>query len=256
MIDYFRLRQICLVTRDLERAIDDIQAIFGVKLAYRDPMVARYGLENAIFPFGLAFIEIVAPTGPDTAAERFLARSGGVGGYMAIFNCSDWERRGQRAEAMGAPIVQRFDMADFKGVQLHPRACRAAMIEFDHTPGEHDLRGPYHSAGPDWQTAVATDVTQGLKAIVIESPNPHELGAHWSRLIERPFVDEGEGGLIAVDLCDIRFAPAGASGREILGAVVVDTDQPERIRDEARRRGYEVDARGVRLCGVDFVLER
>ena len=101
MADYCRLRQICLVTADLTRVIADMQAIFGVKLAYQDPHVRRYGLENALFPFGLAFVEIVSPIEPDTAAGRFLERSGGVGGYMAIFNCSDPERRGRHANAMG-----------------------------------------------------------------------------------------------------------------------------------------------------------
>ena len=66
MSAYFRLRQICLVTRDMTRSVADFTEIFGVRLAYRDPMVARYGLENALFPFGLAFVEIVAPTRADT----------------------------------------------------------------------------------------------------------------------------------------------------------------------------------------------
>ena len=74
MADYCRLRQICLVAADLPRAIADMQAIFGVKLAYQDPQVRRYGLQNALFPFGLAFVEIVSPMQPDTAAGRFLER--------------------------------------------------------------------------------------------------------------------------------------------------------------------------------------
>lgn len=255
MTNYLRLRQICLATHDLERAVADIQAIFDVKLAYRDPAVERYGLKNALFPFGLAFLEVVAPTAPDTAAGRFLERSGGTGGYMAIFNCNDPQRRGDQAETLGVPVVHRLAAPGFEGVQLHPRACRAAMIEFDRTPGEEDLRGPYHSAGPDWTAAISTGLTQGFKAIVLESPRPHELGAHWARIVERPFVDQGQGGLIAVDMCDIRFQPAHAAGREALSAIVIATRDAARIRAEAARRGYDVDDRGVRLCGVYFTLE-
>lgn len=256
MTKYLRLRQICLVTHDLERAVADIQAIFGVRLAYRDPAVERYGLQNALFPFGLAFLEVVAPTAPGTAAGRFLERGGGAGGYMAIFNCHDPQRRGDHAEALGVPVVHRLAAPGFEGVQLHPRYCRAAMIEFDRTPGEEDLRGPYHSAGPDWTAAISTGLTQGIKAIVLESPHPHELGAHWARIVERPFVDEGEGGLIAVDMCDIRVQPAGEAGREALSAIVVATNDAERIRMEAARRGYDIDDRSLQLCGVRFVLER
>ena len=101
MADYFRLRQICLVANDLPPVIGDMEAIFGVKLAYQDPHVRQYGLENALFPFGLAFVEVVSPVEAETAAGRFLERSNGVGGYMAIFNCSDPERRGRHANALG-----------------------------------------------------------------------------------------------------------------------------------------------------------
>jgi catechol 2,3-dioxygenase-like lactoylglutathione lyase family enzyme len=251
MSAYFRLRQICLVTRDMTRSVADFTEIFGVRLAYRDPMVARYGLENALFPFGLAFVEIVAPTRADTAAGRFLDRTGGQGGYMAIFSCDDWARRAARAEALGVPVVQRFDMPDFQGVQLHPRACRAAMIEFDHTPGGQDIRGPYHSAGPDWLAAVKTDVTRGLKEIVLESPDPHDLGAHWARLLEAPYAEQGDGGRIDVETCGVRFAPA-RDGRESLAAVVVEAARPQAILDAAARRGCAVDDAGFTLCGVRF----
>ena len=76
MADYFRLRQICLVANDLPRVIGDMEAIFGVKLAYQDPHVRKYGLENALFPFGLAFVD---PPYGRGLAERALtsARAGG-----------------------------------------------------------------------------------------------------------------------------------------------------------------------------------
>jgi len=53
-----------------------MEAIFGVKLAYQDPHVRKYGLENALFPFGLAFVD---PPYGRGLAERALtsARAGG-----------------------------------------------------------------------------------------------------------------------------------------------------------------------------------
>ena len=76
MADYFRLRQICLVANDLPRVIGDMEAIFGVKLAYQDPHVRQYGLENALFPFGLAFVEVVSPVEANMAAGRSGSRAG------------------------------------------------------------------------------------------------------------------------------------------------------------------------------------
>ncbi|OYU99157.1 MAG: hypothetical protein CFE45_13940 [Burkholderiales bacterium PBB5] len=86
---YLRLRQICLVAPQLAPAVATVEAVLGLPVCYRDPNVAKFGLENALFALGSSFLEIVAPLPgvADTAAERFIARSGGQGGYMLIF---DW----------------------------------------------------------------------------------------------------------------------------------------------------------------------
>jgi Glyoxalase-like domain len=257
MTDYLRLRQICLVASDLPRVIADMQAIFGVKLAYQDPHVRRYGLENALFPFGLAFIEVVSPLEANTAAGRFLERSGGVGGYMAIFNCSDPDRRGRHANALGVRTAHTIDHAGFHAVQLHPRDCRAAMIEFDHTEGEVDLRGPYGPAGgTGWTKAIKTDVTRRLVEIVVESPDPSGLGAHWSAIIEKPFVPDGDGGgggRIAVDMTAIRFV-RGEDPRERLRTLTIEVADRPGIEQRAAQRGYPVAETGVEFCGVRFAL--
>src|SRR5262249_49343618 len=51
-----------------------MEAIFGVKLAYQDPHVRQYGLENALFPFGLAFVEVVSPVEAGRPLPRALER--------------------------------------------------------------------------------------------------------------------------------------------------------------------------------------
>ncbi len=254
MADYCRLRQICLVTADLPRAIANMQAIFGVKLAYQDPHVRRYGLQNALFPVGLAFVEIVAPMQADTAAGRFLERSGGVGGYMAIFNCSDPERRGRHANALGVRTAHTIDHPGFHAVQLHPRDCRAAMIEFDRTDGGEDLRGPYGPAGGTaWTAAIRTDVTKRLAAIVLESPDPAGLGRHWARILDMPFVADGDGGRITPDMTAIQFA-RGDGAREILRTLAIEVADRSGIETRADERGYPVSDTGVEFCGVRFKL--
>ncbi len=254
MPDYCRLRQICLVAADLPRTIADVQAIFGVKLAYQDPHVRRYGLENALFPFGLAFVEIVAPMQPDTAAGRFLERSGGIGGYMAIFNCSDPERRGLNANALGVRTAHTIEHPGFHAVQLHPRDCRVAMIEFDRTEGEEDLRGPYGPAGgTGWTDAIRTDVTNRLAAIVLESPDPLDLGRHWARILEMPFAADGDGGRIAPDMTAIQFV-RGDGAREILRTLAIEVADRNGIEQRAVERGYPVSDAGVEFCGVRFKL--
>ena len=97
MAAYLRLRQICLVAPHLEPAIADISAIMGLDVCYRDGNVAKYGLENALLPVDTILLEVVAPFQPGTAAGRFLDKTGGRGGYMAIFCCAAPDARGKQA---------------------------------------------------------------------------------------------------------------------------------------------------------------
>ena len=85
MAGYLRLLQICLVAPNLEPVIPDIAAIMGLAVCYRDGNVGKYGLENALLPVDTILLEVVAPVREGTAAGRFLGKTAGRGGYMAIF---------------------------------------------------------------------------------------------------------------------------------------------------------------------------
>ena len=147
MASYLRLRQICLVAPKLAPVISGIADIMGLKICYRDGNVAKYGLENALLPVDTILLEVVAPFQPGTAAGRFLDKTGGRGGYMAIFCCDDPDARGRHANGIGVRTANVITHAPYHGVQLHPRDCRAAFIEFNHTAGSDDILGPYPPAG-------------------------------------------------------------------------------------------------------------
>ena len=106
MAAYLRLRQICLVAPHLEPVVGDIAAIMGLEVCYRDGNVAKYGLENALLPVDTILLEVVAPFQPGTAAGRFLDKTGGRGGYMAIFCCDDPDRRGRASQGDRRPRRQ------------------------------------------------------------------------------------------------------------------------------------------------------
>ena len=99
MQPYLRLRQICLAAPHLEASSALIRALLGVEECHRDSGVAKYGLENALFPIGPdRFLEVVCPIRPGTAAGRFLTQTQGRGGYMLIFDCDDPKARAERAK--------------------------------------------------------------------------------------------------------------------------------------------------------------
>ena len=115
MAEYMRLRQICLVAPQLKPVISDISAIMGLDVCYRDGNVAKYGLENALLPVDTILLEVVAPLQPGTAAGRFLDKTGGQGGYMAIFSCDDPDERGRNAQELGVRIANVIDHAPYHG---------------------------------------------------------------------------------------------------------------------------------------------
>jgi hypothetical protein len=252
MAGYVRLRQICLVAPRLEPAISDIAGIMGLNVGYRDGNVAKYGLENALLPVDTILLEVVAPFQPGTAAGRFLDKTGGRGGYMAIFCCDDPDQRGRHANAMGVRTANVITHAPYHGVQLHPRDCRAAFIEFNHTAGSDDILGPYPPAGPDWQKSIRKDVTQALTGIEMQSPDPQGLAEHWGKIIgiaaSRNTNGEAE---LKLPNCGFRFVKGGS---DLMTGLTFKVADIANVRDAARAMGLAVTGDGFDLCGVTFYL--
>jgi hypothetical protein len=205
---FLRLRQVCLVAADLGPAATKLQAVLGLQPCYRDPNVGKYGLENVLFPVGSSFLEIVSPVKPGTAAGRFLERHGGRNGYMIILDCDDPERWQQRAGSLGIRTANTIRHDAYLGVQLHPKDTGAAMVEFNRTRGGDDPMGAYAPAGPDWQRAIRTDNARRLIAVEIEAPDPRQLSARWSELLDRTAARRDGSYEIALDAGAIRFLPA------------------------------------------------
>ena len=249
---FVRLRQICLVAPQLEPVIADIADIMGLRVCYRDGNVAKYGLVNALLPVDTILLEVVSPSREGTAAGRFLDRTAGRGGYMAIFCCDDPDAYGKRANAIGVRTANVMTHAPYHGVQLHPRDCRAAFIEFNHTDGGDDVLGPYPPAGPDWQNAIRKDVTQALVGVEMQSPDPKGLAEHWGRIVgvDVGTNDKGEAEL-KLPNADFRFVKGDS---EIMSGLTFRVGDVRAVRDAAKAKGYAVSGNEFFLGGVVFHL--
>jgi hypothetical protein len=131
-------------------------------------------------------------------------------------------------------------------VQLHPRDCRAAFIEFNHTEGSDDILGPYPPAGPDWQNFIRKDVTQALTAVEMQGPDPQGLAAHWGRIIG---VAPGGDAELKLPNATFRFV-RGAS--EIMSALEFRVADPGHALHAAKARGLAVAGNEFLLGGVTF----
>jgi hypothetical protein len=250
--DDLRLRQICLVAPHLESLIGDIADILGLEVCYRDGNVAKYGLENALLPVDTILLEVVAPFQPGTAAGRFLDKTGGRGGYMAIFCCDDPDERGEHAKKMGVRVANVIDHAPYRGVQLHPRDCRAAFIEFNHTKGSDDILGPYPPAGPNWQKWIRKDVTQALTGVEMQSPDPKDLAEHWGRILGIAATPNKRGEPeLKLPNCSLSFVK-GMS--EIMSGLTFRVGDIAAVRHAVKTKGYALSDDSFLLGGVTFHL--
>ncbi|MDE2362966.1 MAG: VOC family protein [Hyphomicrobiales bacterium] len=250
---YLRFRQVCLVAPRLEPAASDLSFVLGLEICYRDPAVGKYGLENALWPVGDQFIEIVAPIRDGTTAGRFVEKTKGHGGYMAIFDCDDPRARGAHCAAIGVNKIVDHDYGAYTGVQLHPRDCRAAMIEFNKTKGGDVDPAHYSPAGPDWTKHVRADQTRRIRAIEVETPTPLELAAHWGKILQRRVEAESDGApALHFAEADIRFVRAPDGAPECIGALVFDCVDPDAVFARARSRGYHALDGAFHLAGVNM----
>ena len=248
-----RLRQICLVVQDLTALEAHLAAVLDLHSVHQDANLSRYGLENRIFALGPRFVEVVAPIEENTAAGRFLERSEGRGGYMAIFDCEDPEQRARHAESLGVPVISRLHHESYTGRQLHPRDCRAAMIEFNHTEGGEALDGPYWPAGPDWQQGAVSSLVQRLDGIDLSTPVPEDLALHWAKILQSDAGQKQQDFRIDAGGIDVRFC-FGDDPRERLDALRVTVSDVERVLESARRRDLPTGPDYFELAGVDWRL--
>jgi hypothetical protein len=248
---WLRLRQVALVARQLAPALDDVQALFGLAVAYRDPSVVEFGLENAVMPVGHQFLEVVAPIHESTTAGRYLDRRGGDGGYMVILQCDEHAPRQQRVRELGVRTVHEHDDGAYSIMQLHPRDTGGTFLEVDEQRGGQDANGPWAPAGGHWQDAVHTDVVLGIAAVEIQTPEPERVAARWAEILEPARVDDAT---IVLDEGAIRFVPDEDGRGEGLGGVDVVTADPDRVIATAHRRDLAVDGDTVMAAGVRFRL--
>ena len=254
---YLRLRQIALVASRLEPVLTQLHDVLGIDVCFRDPGIARHGLENALLPIGPVFIEVVAPVQPNTTAGRYLERRKGDGGYMFIVDCDNVGQRRQHTKALGIRIIaenKKVDYAPVESFQLHPKDTGGAILSIGtHAAGE-DLKGGYHWAGREWQKYVKTEPVSAVLGCDIQSSDPDALAKRWSTIFERPFTVKDGTPVIDLELGFARFT-ADRDGRgEGLSAVHLKCTDQARILSAAKAQKVPVSGNAVEICGTSFVL--
>ncbi len=257
---YLRLRQICLVAKELDPVEKQIIDVLGLEVCFRDIGVAKYGLHNALFAMGGTFLEVVAPTQPNTAAGRYIERRKGDGGYMYIVDCDDLEHRREHFRKMGIRLVEDLkspaDYATGEGIHLHPRDTGGCLLSVDRHSPNPDMKGSYKWAGPDWRAHDHSRVMSEIIGAGMQSENPEALARRWSEILERPVTKAkvGEGSEIQLDNAFVRFGPLRDDRGEGMRSVHLRCKDKAHVMNAAKKAGLHTGPEHVDLCGVRFVL--
>ena len=250
-----RMRQICLVARELSPVVEVFRDVFGLEACHRDPGVGKYGLENALFSIGNGFLEVVAPVRDGTTAGRYLERRGGDGGYMVITQCGDLAPRRQRCDTLGVRVANEIRYPDYQELQLHPRDVGAAMLSFSRQQAGEPADGPWHPAASRSTSAFSTASVRSMTGAELQSDDPERLARRWSEVMELPLSRDGRSRpIIALDDAKLRFVPAtDGRGEGLAGLDLACVDKAGALV-RARARGLSTTGDVVVACGMRFYL--
>lgn len=256
-MSWLRLRQVALVAEKLQPVEEQLCEVLGVAVCYRDPGVAVFGLENALFPIGNQFLEVVAPTQSGTAGGRYLERRGGDGGYMVILQAKDHPPVRERAQQLGIRTAFERDTDDYRIMQLHPRDTGGTFLEIDDQRGPRALEedGPWHPAGPDWHMGQRLDRVLGISAAEIQADDPEALASHWGKILDlSPSKRNGDQWTLSLENATLRFVPCQDGRPEGLGGMDVRCSDRAAIMASAQQHDAVIGENLIHLCGLRIHL--
>lgn len=247
-----RLRQIALVAHDLEPVAAQLNAVFGLRVAFRDPAVAKYGLVNVVMPLGGEFLEIVQPVTADASAGRYLKRRGGDAGYMLIFQADDAVAHRTRLSGEGVRLIATLDTPRYTFTHFHPGDFDGVLVSID-TAGDgkdwNERFGHWPPAGREWQTFASPPDVLGIAGATVQAKNPQAVAQRWSHLLRA----ERGGTSLRFDGAEVNFAaPVDADGTGIVGVEIAVRD-PAAILARASSLGFAGEAGAIQIGGVSFV---
>lgn len=248
---FLRLRQICLVARDLARIEQDLAEVFGLSPSHRDPQIAAFGLHNVLMPVGTSFFEIVSPIAEGTTAGRYIDRRQGDGGYMTIFDSDDLESWRAHIASLGIREAAFLEFDGFNSIQMHPKDTGGPLLEINRTTDGAELRGAYFPAGKNWLDHVRTDRVRGISAAEIQSDNPEGLSRRWASILKRDApARTANGWQVSVDNACLRFVEALDGRGEGLGGIDLEVNDLATILAAGERRGLPIEEDMILIGGV------
>ena len=226
--------------------VSDLSQLFGLEVAFNDPGVGHFGLENAVMPLGTDFLEVVSPIEENTTAGRYLQKRGGDGGYMVIIQVDDFDKTKSLVHDNEIEIVWDTDLPEAKAIHLHPKQMGGAIVSLDWMNPKESWKW----AGPEWNKYITDDI-KGIDGVEIQANNPEEMFNRWKDILDASNINESEKK-IYLDNTWISFTDEDDRGSGI-SAFSLITDNKELLISKAKELGF-LQEDNIVIGGVKFYL--
>lgn len=234
-----RLRQAVIAAGSIEPLASRLAGELGLVEPFRDPGVAAFGLENAVFAIGDCFLEIVAPIAPATAAARQMERAGGDCGYMVLFDVRDLDGARRRAAAAGVRAVWEIELPDIAATHLHPADMHGAIVSVDRS----EPQGSWRWGGPGWTARRGIGAPGRLAGVTVAVADPAATCARWAEILG---VQAGPGEAIALGDAEVWFRACQPGAEEGIASIRLA------LAPDVRAGREEIDLGAVRIALADL----
>ena len=115
---------------DLGAARAFYERVLGLRVVHEE-VIPDQGVHELLFRLGDAFVQLVAPLGPDTPVGRFLAKRG-EGIHHVGYAVADVAGALEELRASGVEVVDQRPRIGSGGTTIafvHPKAVRGVLIE-------------------------------------------------------------------------------------------------------------------------------
>lgn len=275
---HYRVRQIALITDNVEKVAAQFTAFLGSRVVHQDPMMAKFGLMNAVLPLGGDFIEVVGWTDDNASAARFWRKHRGDAGYMVMVQSDDaifhrkrlsdiglfgieysgGEPYGAVLQPVADPEVAR-QLAEFAKIHhhthFHPRDIGGVLASIDSVPNVPDWEARFShwpAAGDQWRKG-DPGTCSGIAATHIAGGDFRVAARAWERLLGVPATYAADSATIALGRSSIHFTTS-PDGKPSLAGFDLRCADPDAAFTRARNAGIEIAAGKARIGGLRIGL--
>ena len=124
-----------IAVRDLEAAVERYRTTLGIEPVHRE-RIDSDGVEEALFKVGSSYVQLLAPTGPDTPIGKFLEKRG-EGVHHVGYRVDDVAAMVEHLKAEGVPMVDEKPRPGSRGTTVafaHPKGFGGVLVELVQEP--------------------------------------------------------------------------------------------------------------------------